>query len=300
VSGATVALSGVTKRYGAQIAVTGVDLQLQAGERVALVGHNGAGKSTLIKLMLGLIRPSAGEIAVLGEAPGGAAKAAIGYLPENLVLQPSATGAELMGFYARLKRQPVARNREILERVGMGEAARRRIHTYSKGMRQRIGLAQALIGKPRLLLLDEPTTGLDPALRAHFYDIVGELARGGTTVLISSHALAELEGQSDRVVVMNRGRKAADGTIAELRGMAERPVRIRIVLPDGIAVLPDSLGVEWEKIGRNTIEIRCAESAKAEVIRRLAAAPVPFRDIEIHAPTLDEIYAHFLQREAAE
>jgi Cu-processing system ATP-binding protein len=82
--------------------------------------------------------------------------------------------------------------------------------------------------------------------------------------------------------------------------MAERPVRIRIVLPDGIAVLPDSLGVEWEKIGRNTIEIRCAESAKAEVIRRLAAAPVPFRDIEIHAPTLDEIYAHFLQREAAE
>lgn len=304
-SGATATLSGVTKRYGAQCAVDGVDLVLQPGERVALVGHNGAGKSTLIKLMLGLVRPNAGRIVVLGADPahGAAAKAEIGYLPENLVLQPSATGAELMAFYASLKRQPVAHNRAILERVGMGEAAKRRVHTYSKGMRQRIGLAQALIGTPRLLLLDEPTTGLDPALRQHFYEIVDELAHRGTTVLISSHALAELENWSDRVVVMSRGRKAADGTITDLRELAERPVRIRITLPEGnISLLPESLGtaLEWERIGERVIELRCPAADKAEVVRRLATSPVAFRDIEILVPTLDEIYAHFLQREAAE
>jgi Cu-processing system ATP-binding protein len=302
VSAATITLSGVSKHYGAQRAVEDVDLTLRGGERIALVGHNGAGKSTLIKLMLGLARPTAGRITVLGAEPGGATKAAIGYLPENLVLQPSATGAELMAFYARLKREPVSHNRAILERVGMTQAAQRRVHTYSKGMRQRIGLAQALIGKPRVLLLDEPTTGLDPALRQDFYEIVGELARDGATVLISSHALAELEGQSDRVVVMNRGRKVADGTIAELRNMAERPVRIRITLPEGnVAVLPDTFGkVEWERIGERVLEFRCTAAAKADVVRRLAASPVPFRDIEILAPTLDEIYAHFLKREAAE
>jgi len=303
VSTATVLLTDTSKHYGAQLAVQGVDLTLRAGERIALVGHNGAGKSTLIKLMLGLVRPSGGRIEVLGEDPAhgaAAARSQIGYLPENLVLQPSMTGRELMVFYARLKGQPVSHNQAILERVGIAEAAGRRIHTYSKGMRQRIGLAQALIGKPRILLLDEPTSGLDPALRHSFYEIMGELAHGGATVLISSHALAELEAQSDRIVVMNEGRKVADGTIDELRHFAKRPVRIRVTMPTEDANLPMRLvgnAAQCERIGKHTFEIRCASTAKADVVRRLAASPVPFQDIDISSPTLDEIYAHFLRHE---
>ena len=299
----TVTLKGVSKHYGALTAVADVDLTLRAGERIALVGHNGAGKSTLIKLMLGLVRPAAGRIEILGEDPArGAAraKADIGYLPENLVLPPAMTGAEIMNFYARLKRQPVAANAAILERVGIAEAAARRIYTYSKGMRQRIGLAQALIGHPRVLLLDEPTSGLDPALRHNFYDIMGELARGGATVLISSHALTELENQADRVVVMNRGRKVADGSIAELRQLAERPVHIRVTLGEnGIDILPETLGpsVTWSRAGGRVVEIRCAGAAKVETIRRLAASPLPIEDIEIAESTLDDIYAHFLRRD---
>ena len=299
----TVALTTVTKRYGAHTAVADVDLTLRAGERVALVGHNGAGKSTLIKLMLGLIRPSAGSIEVLGGRVSGhaaaAARAAIGYLPENVVFPPAMTGEELLDFYARLKHRDIAENEALLERVGLADAARRRLGTYSKGMRQRLGLAQALIGTPRLLLLDEPTTGLDPALRRSFYDIIDELAHNGVTVLLSSHALAELEPRSDRIVVMNRGRKVADGTIADLRALARRPTRIRVTFANG-ARPPDVLGntATWIEVAEHVFEIACAEPDKVAVLRRLMALPEQPRDVDLMPPTLDDVYAYFL--EAAE
>ena len=160
------------------------------------------------------------------------------------------TGAETLAFYARLKRQPVSRNAALLERVGIAAAANRRVATYSKGMRQRLGLAQALLGHPRALLLDEPTTGLDPALRQSFYEIIRELRRNGAMVLLSSHALAELEGQVDRVVVMNQGRKVADGNIADLRALAAIPPRIRLRLPcapRAVANGPDAW-VGWSSV----------------------------------------------------
>ena len=180
-------LSGVTRRFGKQVAVRCVDLTLRAGECVGLVGHNGAGKSTMIKMMLGLLRPSEGTVRVFGDDPAASASARdrgrLGYLPENVALYPSMTGAETLAFYARLKGQPVSLNAALLEKVGIAGAADRRVGTYSKGMRQRLGLAQALLGDPRVLLLDEPTTGLDPALRQHFYDILRDLRAEGAMVL---------------------------------------------------------------------------------------------------------------------
>jgi Cu-processing system ATP-binding protein len=283
----TVVIRGVTHRYGRQDAVRGLDLTLRAGECVGLVGHNGAGKTTLIKMMLGLVRPSSGSVLVLGEDPaaGAAARARreIGYLPENVALHPSMTGAETLAFYARLKRQPVA---------GIAAVAHRRVGTYSKGMRQRLGLAQALLGSPRALLLDEPTTGLDPELRQSFYEIVRDLRRDGAMVLLSSHALAELEGQVDRVVVMNRGSKVADGSLADLRALAAIRPRIRLRLlraPRAVANGPDAWA-GWSSISEDLLETSCEESEVASVLRGL---PSSAQDIEIVRPSLDELYAAF-------
>ncbi len=306
-SEATVVLRRVSKSYRKRVAVTDVDLALATGERIALVGHNGAGKSTLIKLMLGLIRPSGGSVRVLGTDPAerGAirVRSEIGYLPENVALQPTMTGEELLAFYARLKGRPVGENPKILERVGIAHAARWRVGTYSKGMRQRLALAQALIGSPRLLLLDEPTTGLDPALRQTFYGIVRELSERGATVLLSSHALTELEGQADRVIVMNWGRKVADGSLAELRRLAQRPVRIRVTIRDDhVTLFPRIAGtaLAWSQVGERTFEICCAEHDKVAVVRHVTDGRLSVADVEIIPPTLDDIYAHFLGAEAAE
>ena len=278
-----------------------VDLTLKGGECVALVGHNGAGKSTMIKMMLGLVRPSAGSVRVLGEDPAGGAamraRSEIGYLPENVALYPSMTGFETLAFYARLKRQPAASVAPMLERVGIAEAARRRVGNYSKGMRQRLGLAQALLGNPRALLLDEPTTGLDPALRQHFYEIIRDLRGDGAMVLLSSHALAELEGQADRVVVMNQGRKVADGSIAELRKLAGIRPRIRVRLPRlprAVANAPDAWS-GWSTSPDGLMELSCEESDVSSVLRGL---PSSAGDIEIIRPSLDDLYASFQRRSA--
>jgi Cu-processing system ATP-binding protein len=293
---AAVVMLGVSRRYGRRDAVRDVDLTLRAGESVGLVGHNGAGKSTLIKIMLGLVRPSAGSVQVLGEDPaaGAAARARreLGYLPENVALQPSMTGSETLAFYARLKRQPVAGNAALLERVGIATAAHRRVGTYSKGMRQRLGLAQALLGRPRALLLDEPTTGLDPALRQSFYEILRDLRRDGAMVLLSSHALAELEGEVDRVVVMNQGRKVADGSIGDLRRLAAIRPRIRLRLPcapRAVANLAD-VWTGWSSVSDGVLELSCEEDEVASVLRGL---PATAREIEIIRPSLDDLYAAF-------
>jgi Cu-processing system ATP-binding protein len=299
-----VQVQGVTKRFGKVEAVRDVSFTLRAGETVALVGHNGAGKTTLMKLMLALIRPTEGHIRVLGDDPAAgefSARRRLGYLPENVSFNAALTGRETLTFYARLKREPVGAVAEFLERVGIGHAADRRVGTYSKGMRQRLGLAQALLGAPRLLLLDEPTTGLDPELRQWFYRIVEELRGSGATVLLSSHALTELEERAGRVVIMNRGVKVADGTLDELRRIAHLPTRIRLKVAErGLATLPDWLAPfgEWRRVNGH-VEIDAAPQDKIEVLRRATGEGAPVDDLDVMPPTLDELYAHFLRSEAA-
>ncbi len=298
------AIAGVTKRYGAVTAVEAVDLDLRPGESLALVGHNGAGKTTLVKLILGLIAPSVGQVRVFGRDPattdGAALRAGLGYLPENVAFHNAMSGRELMAFYTRLKGAARGDIDVLLDRVGLGAAARRRVGTYSKGMRQRLGLAQALIGAPKLLLLDEPTSGLDPASRGDFYDMIDELRRDGVTVLISTHALAEIAAHADRIAVMHGGRLAALGTLEELREAASLPVRIRFtVTPCSTGKVLDRIGGDVEVLARDVrmLEIGCPPDAKMAVFQRLGEAWQVIEDVALETPDLQAIYRRLIERE---
>lgn len=297
-------ISNVTKRYGTIEAVRDISFTLEPGQTVALVGHNGAGKTTLIKLMLGLIRPTEGSVHVLGEDPaagGVEARRRLGYLPESVTFNTALTGREVLAFYARLKSESVDGIRALLDRVGLAKAAERRIGTYSKGMRQRLGLAQALIGRPRLLLLDEPTTGLDPGLRMEFYDIVGELRERGATIVLSSHVLTELEERTERVIIVNRGHLVADGTLDELRRIAELPATVRISVAQGaMEKMKDMIGAStaMRMLGGHRVELDATREQKIELLHRAASAGDLIEDMDIIPPSLDELYAHFLRKEA--
>jgi Cu-processing system ATP-binding protein len=295
-------VANVTKRYGRVVAASDVSFDLRSGEMVALIGHNGAGKTTLMKLMLGLIRPTLGSIEVLGDNPAAgqfAGRRHLGFLPENVAFDAALTGRETQAFYARLKGEPARRALDLLDAVGLGAAGSRRIGTYSKGMRQRLGLAQALIGNPRLLLLDEPTTGLDPELRQTFYEVIQRLASDGATVLLSSHVLTELEERAGRVIIMNRGIKVADGSIDELRRLARLPTRIRLRV-SGLAPgeLPRWLPQDapCRRLNGHTVEIDAAPERKIELLHRATAAGTSVEDLDVAAPNLDELYAHFLRQ----
>jgi Cu-processing system ATP-binding protein len=292
----TVALSRVTKRYGAITAVRDLDLVLHEGEVIALVGHNGAGKTTQVKMMLGLARPTSGSVRLLGADPAGdgfAHRAEVGYLPESVSFHLALTGRETLAFYARLKGFDARHLEPAFAAVGLDGAADRPVGTYSKGMRQRLGLAQALLGQPRVLLLDEPTSGLDPALRRDFYAIVAARAAEGATVLLASHALTELEGSADRVVIVDRGAKIADGTLDDLRRLARLPVRVRLRPAGPFA------GAGWRRLADGSYATEVDAEDKLALLGRLLSDPAAVADLTVTEPTLDDLYAHFLRREAA-
>ncbi|MBQ9431619.1 MAG: ABC transporter ATP-binding protein [Kiritimatiellae bacterium] len=202
-------------------AVKGLDLTVRRGEVYGFLGPNGSGKSTTIKMILGLLRPTAGTIRVLGEAPDSVkAKRKIGYLPEISHLHPFLTPRETLMYYADLfgmpKREAKRRVAELIDMVDLAAAADRAVGGFSKGMARRVGVAQALINAPELLILDEPTSGLDPIGTREVKDLVRMLAQGGVTVLMTSHLLADVEDVCDRVAIVSHGVLQAEGTIGEL------------------------------------------------------------------------------------
>jgi len=195
-------IQGVHQRIGGMTILQDVNLSLQEGEVLGLFGHNGAGKTTSMKLILGLLSPSEGRVQVLGGQPQDLnVRRQLGYLPENVTFYPQLTGWETLAHFARLRGAASQQVVELLDQVGLSHAAARRVKTYSKGMRQRLGLAQALLGEPRLLLLDEPTVGLDPIATQELYQLIDRLRQGGTSIILCSHALAGVEAHLNRVAI---------------------------------------------------------------------------------------------------
>jgi ABC-2 type transport system ATP-binding protein len=224
VTSAAIWCSGLRKGFGKQQAVDDVSLEVQRGDVVGLLGPNGAGKTTVIKMLLGLVRPDAGEAMLLGRpAADPATRVRVGYLPELFRYQPWLSAAEVLALHVRLSGVdvPVAAQRERLELVGLAHRANDRVGGFSKGMQQRLGMAVALVASPELVVLDEPTSALDPVGRVDVRDIVLALKAEGVAVLLNSHLIGEVERVCDRVVILDRGRVAASGTLAELLGQRE-------------------------------------------------------------------------------
>jgi ABC-2 type transport system ATP-binding protein len=232
-------VAGVRKAYRTAVALDGVDLRVAAGELVGLLGPNGAGKSTLTKIACGLVRPTAGRVMVLGHPAGStAARARTGYLAELFRFPGWATAEELLELHQRLARSAggAAERAKLLALVGLGEASDRRVEAMSKGMQQRLGIAQALVGAPDLLLLDEPTSALDPAGRRTVRELLEGLRGRGVAVLLNSHLLSEVELVCDRVVIVDRGRVVAEGTPQELAA----PGGVEIETANGTRRYPDA------------------------------------------------------------
>lgn len=292
-----IAFRGLTKHYGATVGIESLALTVDAGDVLGFLGPNGAGKTTTIRLMLGLIRPTHGEVRLFGVAPQRPeARRRVGYLPADLALDPRLTGRQTLAFLAALAGphdEPArARHRAALcARLGLDAAdLARPVRDYSSGMRQKLGLVAAFEGEPDLLVFDEPTTGLDPLVREAVFELIAEAGRDGRTVFHSSHVLSEVERVCTRVAILRAGRLVALERIDALRARMVRSMRVRFA-----AAVPDT---EWQLPG-----VEIAGHLDDGVILRIAGpldplmarlARHPVRDIVFPEPTLEEAFvAHY-------
>ena len=281
----------LTKRFGeAIVAVDALDLRVRRGEVYGFLGPNGAGKSTTLRMLLGLVRPTSGSAAVLGEPPGAAAGLArIGAMVEAPAFYPYLSGRDNLRVLAGHAGVPDDRVAAVLAQVDLSARAGDRTATYSMGMKQRLGVAAALLKDPELLILDEPTNGLDPAGMAEMREFIRSLAQGGRTVLLSSHLMGEIEQVSDRVGVIRDGALVAEGTIDELRGQAGLRLRAE-PLPEAIELVGALPGVGAITTVDGVIDI-AADSAEAATINRaLVDAGISVSELYPRRASLEDIF----------
>ena len=296
-----VEIEGVTQRYGHATVLHDLSLSLAPGEVLGLFGHNGAGKTTSMKLILGLLQASSGQVRVFGRAPSDPhVRQMLGYLPENVTFYPQLSGLETLQHFARLKGAPMSQVQTLLEDVGLTVAARRRVKTYSKGMRQRLGLAQALLGEPRLLLLDEPTVGLDPIATQDLYRLLDRLRGQGTSIILCSHVLPGVEAHINRAAILTQGRLLALGTLAALREEAGLPTLIRSSGLQRAAHLQkrwSEAGHVTQRWGAEVLQVAALNGNKLDLLRQLLDQDSP-SDVEIVVPSLEDLYRHYMDSPA--
>jgi len=294
---------GLRKQFGAKTAVEDLSLTVSGGEVFGFLGPNGAGKTTSIKMLLGLVAPTSGSASVLGAPVGDRrTRARLGFLPEHFRFQEWLTGRELLHLHARLlglkSVEGNARAEALLARVDLMDAAHRPIRTYSKGMMQRVGLAQALLGDPALVFLDEPTSGMDPLGRLLVRDVIHELRDRGTTVFLNSHLLGEVEATCTRVAFVKEGRIVHEMRVGETTGDAEVEIRAGTLPGEALAaigtlgrVLDDGHSTRIE--GRTTLRLTVADEERIPLIARaLVERGVPIYEIRVARLSLE---ARFLE-----
>ncbi|MGY1752899.1 ABC transporter ATP-binding protein [Blastococcus sp. SYSU D01042] len=282
---------GLTKRYGATVAVDGLDFDVAPGTVTGFLGPNGAGKSTTMRMILGLDRPTAGHALVHGRPFPGYAEPLreVGALLDPGALHPGRTGRGHLRVAARTNGLPDRRVEEVLELVGLSSVARRRIKGYSLGMRQRLGIAAALLGDPRVLLFDEPVNGLDLDGVRWIRGLLRRLADEGRTVLVSSHLLTEMQQIADRLLVIGRGRLIADATTADiLRGLGGGRVRVRTPRADELLARLHGAGLAAERVAPDELQVR--GTTEHVVGEAAAAAAIPLHHLSETAQSLEDAY----------
>jgi ABC-2 type transport system ATP-binding protein len=292
-----ISISGLVKRFGPTRALDGLDLEVRTGEVHGFLGPNGAGKTTTIRVLLGLLRPDAGQTRLLGGDPWADAVALhrrLAYVPGDVALWPSLSGGEVIDLLGRLRGGlDPTRRRELLDRFDLDP--RKKARSYSKGNRQKVALIAALAADVELLVLDEPTAGLDPLMEDLFRQVIGAERHSGRTVLLSSHILAEVEALCDRVSIVRAGRVVESGTLAELRHLTRTSIRAELAgPPDGLAALP---GVHGLQVEGSRVRLQVDTAELDQVVRRLSAAGV--RSLVSQPPTLEELFLRHYQTEPA-
>ena len=298
-----IAAEGLTKRYGSTLAVDRVDLAVGEGEIVGILGPNGSGKTTTILMLLGLTEPSAGRAVVAGFDPLREpleVKRRVGYLPDSVGFYDWLSARDNLFYTARLaglaRREADERIAEAMARVGLADYARERVATFSRGMRQRLGLAEVLMKRPAIAVLDEPTATLDPHSTQEFLDMIRGLKADGTAVLLSSHHLDQVQSVCDRVALFNRGRVALSGSVAEL---AQRVLGgghvFDIELRGGdmqavIAAVPGVVRVQT--VGPGVYRVDCERDLRSELARQLAPI-AELTGLRFAEPSLNEVYTRY-------
>ena len=299
-------VEGLAVHFGSVHALAGVDLELGAGETSVLAGPNGAGKSTLLGVLLGLLEPDAGRVLVDGRdlvASGRRfrreVREQVGYLPESVAFADTLTGRQVLRFFAYARGVSRTRVEQVLERVGLARAAGRAVRGYSRGMRQRLGIGVSILSEPELLVLDEPTGGLDQQGLGLLWDVLQEWRDAGRTAVVSTHDLALIEARADRVHVLSAGRVVASGTPDELRERADLPVRVRLEMHEHRSAEPlagalsGALGVPVDLAG-GLIRLEVPPAALLAVLEQLGASSGDVANVRVEEPGLDAIYEHLL------
>jgi ABC-type multidrug transport system ATPase subunit len=298
--GLVIETSELTKRYGERIvAVDRLAMQVQRGEVYGFLGPNGAGKTTTLRMLLGLVRPTSGSALVLGAQPGSPASLArLGALIEGPTFYPFLSGRDNLRVLARYAGTPESRIEVVLHEVDLAARASDRFGTYSLGMKQRLGIAGALLKDPELLILDEPTNGMDPAGMAEMRRFIRGLGRGRRTVLLSSHLMAEVEQICDRVGVISRGRLVGEGTVNELRGRESLWIRAE-PLDDAERVLGSIRGIEQVARSDGGLRIAADPAAAPEINRALVEAGIAVGELRHERASLEKVFLELTESEAA-
>jgi len=289
-------LNEISRQFGKLSVLNSLSLSLEKGEVLGLFGHNGAGKTTTMKMILGLLKPSSGSIRVFGENPTDSNfnhfKYRIGFLPENVSFYHQLTGIEVLQFFAKLKRVSKTRCNELLEQVGLTDASTRKVKTYSKGMKQRLGLAQAILTEPSLLLLDEPTVGLDPIATQDFYHIVDDLKNNGCSIILCSHVLPGVEKHIDKIAILRKGQLAAYGNIEKLREQTLLPTKIKFSGCFDIEELSKQVKIEIQTHNNGSFSLFVDSKTKLQTVKTLLQQP-GVQDLDTLPPNLEQLYYHF-------